>query len=232
MNVLLIIASLLASTALHWYTTKSVDHGTPDEFAINTRSHKSGLTFATHACICLCCPATHSNSSASCDCLQSTGPASHGPCIVYKASFIIIHGLPVTYVPRSEYMRLGRRCMSSSSTPEMSKQWLGSATDRAALLRKWVRHLASQSTVLCVTCVGTASAVTTPLIHLPQVSMGEDANNVEMSLVREQKTTNSSTRKIMTIADMQMSNMSECRPQIACMCDSSCASACALTPCL
>ena len=116
-------------------------------------------------------------------------------------------------------MRLQRRCVSSSSTPEMSKQWLGSATDRANLLRKWAQPRAAESA--------------SPRSHLgarryflqlrhdrvellyAQVSMAEDAACVEMSLVREQKTTFNNTRKIMTVADMQMANMSPRGPQLA-----------------
>lgn len=42
--------------------------------------------------------------------------------------------------------------------------------------------------------------------------MAEDAACVEMSLVREQKTSINSTRKIMTLAEMRMANLNECRP--------------------
>jgi len=59
--------------------------------------------------------------------------------------------------------------------------------------------------------------------------MGEDAACVEMSLLREQKTTNNSTRKIMTLADMRMANMNECSPQFSHICVSPFALALALT---
>lgn len=47
--------------------------------------------------------------------------------------------------------------------------------------------------------------------------------------MREQKTINSSTRKIMTLADMRMANMSECRPHVATVDDLYCTVAYALT---
>lgn len=59
--------------------------------------------------------------------------------------------------------------------------------------------------------------------------MGEDAACVEMSLLREQKTTNNSTRKIMTLADMRMANMNECSPQFSHICVLTFALALALT---
>lgn len=43
--------------------------------------------------------------------------------------------------------------------------------------------------------------------------MGEDCQGVEMSLLREQRTTSSTNRKLLTVAEMQMANMSACTPQ-------------------
>ena len=124
-------------------------------------------------------------------------------------------------------MRLQRRCQSCSAPPEMSKQWFGTTSDRAALLRKWVQHLASQSAshsypALCPSVALHCNSLATSQslatcnsnVIAAQVSMEEDAHCVEMSLEREQKTTNSSSRKIMTLADMRIANMSECKPPV------------------
>ena len=63
--------------------------------------------------------------------------------------------LPHRSYLRPAYMRLRRRCTSVAGAleyPEMTKQWLGTPADRAALLHKWVSCLGFKTMSLSQKC--------------------------------------------------------------------------------